>query len=310
MSRRKVQIFSLALLCSGMAWFISNLSETYTSTTTFMLKYTNAPDSLLLVDTSKQSIEAKLEASGFQFLGFNFKRKTLPINLATVQQKQKRHFIAQNDYRRQLEKELPNSIRLVELLDRDTLFFDFFEVYTKTVKINSKLQINLAQNYLLDGSAKITPETITITGPKNEIDTIKSLWTEAQNSEILSSDFSKTLKILKSQDLVHTNFSTENVVVSGKVSRFSERILEIPVRVLNLPEDLKISTFPSTVPVLCQAKLDALKALNVTDFEVTANYNQINDSTKVLTVALTSRPGNIHSTRILKTEIEYILKKE
>jgi len=310
LSGRKVRIFTLFLLCSGLAWLISNLGETYSGTTTFDFTYTHAPDSLLLVNTSKGTITAKLQASGFQFLGFNFRKQQVPIDLSKVKQKGTVHYITHNDYRLQLEQKLPNAIQLVEILDKDTLFFNFFEVYTKTVKVFPKFRINLAQNHLLDGTLTLVPETIQITGPKNEIDTIINIWTKEQRSEALTSNFSKTLKIDKPVALKNTKFSADEIVVSGSVSRFSERILNVPVVVVNLPEDLEIRTFPTTVPVLCQAKLEELKNLQTTDFVVSVNYEEINTSANVLNVSLQRQPINIHSARLLKTQVEYILKKE
>jgi len=99
LKKRKVKIFLVFLFCSTSAWFISNLSESYISNTTFELDYTNAGDDLMLVNSSQDKINVKLEAVGFQFLGFNFKKKNVAIDLSTVVKDGRQYYMPHQNYR-------------------------------------------------------------------------------------------------------------------------------------------------------------------------------------------------------------------
>ncbi|MEO0526181.1 MAG: YbbR-like domain-containing protein [Bacteroidota bacterium] len=309
LSKRKVKIFSLFLLCSGLAWFLSNLSELYTHRATFNMEYVNIPDSLLLTKTSQDKIDVKLRASGFQFLWFNFLTKKIAVDLSAMESLDSRYFVTRGIYKKQIERQLANSMSLLEI-DSDTLFFDFFKVYTKEVPIKPVLQISMAQNYLLDGKLNIDPNTIKVTGPKNEIDTLHVVRTEPMVLPDLTSDFSKRLVIPKPESLKNTAFSLQNVNISGKVSRFSEKIIDVPVEVIGIPEGTSIKTFPNVVSILCKAKVTRLKKLNATDFQLVADYTAIEGSGKTMLLALVREPGDIHSARLLETQVEYILKRE
>ncbi|MGB5818237.1 MAG: CdaR family protein [Saonia sp.] len=309
LSKRKVKIFFIFLLCSGLAWFLSNLSEAYTSRATFDMEYTNVPDSLLLTGVSQDEIDVKLRASGFQFLWFNFTNKKVAIDLSTLDYKGSTYFISQNSYKKQIEKQLSNSMLLLEM-DNDTLFFDFFKVFSKEVEVKPILQIDLAQNYLLDGKLLIEPQMITVTGPENEIDTIKVVRTEAMVLSDLTSDFSSTLNLHRPENLKNTKYSLNAIKVSGKVSRFSERIIDVPVQVINGPEETTVKTFPNVVSILCKAKINVLKNLSASDFQLIVDYGSIESNSNTLPLVLRNKPEDVHSARPLETQVEYILKRE
>ncbi len=116
-------MFLMFLVCSSLIWFINNLSESYINDAIFDFKFVNVPDSLLLIEASKKEVDVKVQATGFQFLGFNLKNKEVKIDLSSASQKGGKYYIVQNVYRKQIDKQL-RSMTLIEI-DKDTLFFEF-----------------------------------------------------------------------------------------------------------------------------------------------------------------------------------------
>ncbi|MGB5497411.1 MAG: YbbR-like domain-containing protein [Maribacter sp.] len=297
------------LLCSFLIWFINNLSESYINRATFDFKFINVPDSLMLTNASKKEVDVKVEATGFQFLGFNVKNKEVMIDLSTANQKDGKYYIAQSEYQKQIDKQL-RSMTLLEI-DKDTLFFEFTQVGTKKVPIKSRVNINLSQNFILDGPLKIEPSMITIKGPKTSIDTINSVYTFKMNFPEETSNFTHKVELFKDPELKNTTFSNTAVFIYGKVARFSEKMVNVPIKVINLPAGYEIRTFPDAVSVLCRGKLDNLKNLDGTGFEVVADYNSILDNTsKTITLELLKMPESLHSADLNQNQVEFILKRQ
>jgi YbbR domain-containing protein len=194
--------------------------------------------------------------------------------------------------------------------DRDTLFFDFYTLYEKEVPVRPNIKIDLGQNYLMDGEIEISPKNIIIKGPKKEIAEVDSVSTLKMELSDLNSDFETTAALNKPAGLVNTTYSTNSVRVSGKVFRFSEKIIDVPVEVINLPEGTAIRTFPNAVSVLCKARMDILKNLGVADFKVVGDFNTAKRKNQNITVELKERPENLQSAQLLENEVEYILKRE
>ncbi|NND80430.1 MAG: hypothetical protein HKN53_11065 [Maribacter sp.] len=297
------------LVCSGLIWFINNLSESYINNATFEFKFINIPDSLLLTKASKEEVDVKVQANGFQFLGFNLKNKEVKIDLSSASQKDGRYFIAQSIYRKQIDKQL-RSMTLIEI-DKDTLFFEFTQVGTKKVPVTSRVGIELSQNFILDGPLKIKPAMVTIRGPKTSIDTIKSVNTLKMSFPEETTNFTHEVELFKNPELENTTYSHNTVFVYGKVARFSEKLIDIPIKVVNLPAGYEIRTFPDAAAVICRAKLDNLKNLDSTGFEVVADYNSVTDNTsKIITLELLKWPESLHSASLNENQVEFILKRQ
>lgn len=312
LKKRKVKLFFVFLLCSFFAWFISNLSESYTNNTTFDLKFIGVPENKMLISASKEKLDVKLKAVGFQFFRFNFDQKTVDIDLSKVAEANGQYFVPKNEYQKQIEKQLSSSMQLVQIVD-DTLFFNFNEVITKELPIEAVVEMTFKQNYLLDGKIKVEPATISLKGPVEEVDAVSSLKTPEIQLMDLSSDFSRTVLFIIPDSLFNSKFSGERVTVSGKVSRFSEKIIRVPVEVLNLPNNISITTFPEEIEVLCKAKLSDLKEIKSADFKVVGDYRTIleeNKKTNKLSLMLQKTPKNIFGASLVQKKVEYILKKK
>ncbi len=276
----------------------------------FDLEYVNFPDGYLFKGASKKEMDVKLRAGGFSFLGFNFKNKKVKVDVSEAEKKGEKFFVPESMYRGQIEKQLSASMELLEI-DNDTLFLDMLAVVSKKVPVKPRGTMNLAQNYLLDGKIRVTPDSISITGPPEEIDSIGQVHTRKISLPDLTSDFSEEVDIFKSPQLKNTSYSESTAILSGKVVRFSERMLEVPIKILNLPDGLKIKTFPDTVEVVCKAKTERLKSLNASDFQVVGNYKTLKDrASQKLKLQLQKKPEGLHSARLTTTEVEYILTKQ
>ncbi len=308
-TKRRSKIFLIFLLCSFAIWLISKLSENYTDKAKFDLVYVNVPDTLLLTGASKDQIDVTIRASGWQFLGFNFKTKEIPIDLSTLQLNGSKYFAPQETYGNQIMEKLPGSMTLLQM-DSDTLFFDFDPIISKVVPVTSQLQVDLAQNYLLDGSLEVAPDSVMIRGPSQEIDTIKTIKTVAVKLTDVSENFTRTLSLIKSDSLKNTVFVQSEVTVSGYVFRFSEQVIQIPVEVVNLPSGMQIRTFPATVGVLCKAKVEELKSLDPNEFRIVADFKEAKEDSQFLRLELVRHPENIPNIQLLDSQIEFILKRE
>ncbi len=310
LKKRKVKLFLVFLLCSTLAWFISNLSKSYTSNATFDFEFVNISHDRLLISATKNQIDVKLEAVGFRLFGFSFKNKRVKIDMSTIKKKGGRFYIPYKIYKKQIEKQIPSSMRLFEM-DQDTLFFEFDEVISKNVPVKPRIKLNLAQNYLLDGKVTIEPSAITIKGPKSEVDTIKDVKTSKIDLPDLTSNFSQKATIYISEALKNTSFSTESVLIIGKVSRFSEKIIEVDVDVINLPKELEMKVFPNKVGILCKATMTTLKTLSSSDFRLIVDYAKIKENRiKKLSLVLQKKPKNLHNAILKEKEVAYILKRK
>ncbi|WP_298476499.1 hypothetical protein [uncultured Maribacter sp.] len=310
LKKRKVKIFLIFLLVSSMAWFINKLSESYTSRATFKLNYFNVPEGYLLKSASKENIDVKLEAVGFQFLGFGVNSKSIAIDVSDASESNSKFFLTSKQIQKQIEKSLPNSMSLKDL-DREDIVFEWVKIITKNVRVNADIKLSLQKNCMLDGVIKLSPEIIEVTGPINEIDTLQSVKTELVELKNIDKNFSTTTVIVEPKNLVNTTFNSNEVLVTGGVSRFSEKMVEdIPITIINLPRDTIVKTFPDKVKVLCKAKLGVLKNISQSDFKVVADYNAMKEGEEKVALEMLTIPSNVYGATLTEKKVTYIISSK
>ncbi|PIB39034.1 CdaR family protein [Maribacter sp. 4G9] len=310
LKKRKVKVFLVFLFFSFLAWFVNNLAQTFVGTTYFQLNYVNVPRDFLLEETQKNQLQVRIRAVGFQFIGFGIRKKNIQINLAEVRKRNGRYFIPPSIYKKQVQAQLSSDMELLEM-DNDTIFVGFTPLESKEVPVIPRLNITFEKNHALMDSLVVEPKTILIKGPKIQIDTVKSVHTSYVELLNVDSDFSQKLTLVKSRELVETNFEPSQVTITGKVYRFSEQVFEVPVTIFNLPDSVKVRMFPDVVQVVCQAKLEILKGISPDDFMVVADYGQVGERNQnVLSLILKEKPEKINNAILKTKEVEFILKRE
>ncbi|WP_420322811.1 CdaR family protein [Flagellimonas sp.] len=309
-NNRKVKVFLLFLLCSFLAWFLSNLSESYESRANFNLNYKSLPDTLLLGNNSAKSIEAKIRTSGFRHFYFNLFNKRINLDLSQSVHENGRYKLTEDSLKKQIESQLSQNISLVDLY-RDELVVDMYKVATKEVPIKVVLDVQFEQNYIMDGEPEVSPKTVLVKGPPNEVDTLRNVSTSKIELRNVSTDFSKDIALVFPKEMTNSIFSISRVNVSGKVARFSEKVFEVPVRVVNFPEGYDIKTFPASVSVLCKATIEQLKIMEQDDFDVVADYAQLaNSKDNVLFLQVAQKPEKSHGVRLLENKVNFVLEQQ
>lgn len=310
LNKRKVKVFSLFLLCSFLAWLISNLSDQYESRIEVTLNYQKLPDSLLLGKEVQKNMEAKIRANGFQFLYYNFFKKQIDLDVSQALYLEGDYVLSEQALARAFEQQLSHSTSLIAL-DRDRLEVDMYRVASKEVPVKANLGLKFQQNYMLDGKIWINPSHILVKGPSREIDSLEVLTTSFLELTNVSADFSRELPLLLPKNMENSVFSAGKVQVTGRVSKFSEKVFEIPVKVLNVPEGYQVQTFPNTVKLVCKASLQRLKEISLSDFEVVADYGQLKSAgNSTLFLRVSQQPENVYDVRLQEgNTVNFILKQ-
>tara|TARA_R110000744_G_scaffold80485_2_gene158050 strand:- start:97 stop:888 length:792 start_codon:yes stop_codon:yes gene_type:complete len=259
---------------------------------------------------SDNLIEAKLRTSGFQFLYYKIFKTRIDIDVSQVEFQNGDYVMSEEALRKQMDQQLSQSISLLEL-DRRTLEIDLYQVDSKKIPIEAKLNLQLEQNYILDGKIKILPDSIEVKGPSNEIDTINSIKTSLIQLNNVNADFSNEVSLVFPKGLDNSIFSIGRATVSGKVSKFSEKVFEVPVQVINVPQGYQIKTFPDVVTVLCKATIERLKEISASDFEIVADYGQLMGSeSSTLFLEIQESPQKVYDVKLEDNTVNFVLEQQ
>jgi hypothetical protein len=303
--------FVTFLYCLGVAflfWLIIVFSNEYQAPLSFNLRYTNFPQDKMLANKLPQKVDMEITASGFTFLGYYFNqlKDTLSLDVSSIRKNQnsKDYYLPIYAQSIQFENQLGNKIKISKIY-LDTLQFYFDKKVEKVVPVRLHLNYTFEKQYQLNGKIEVKPSQIVVRGPSSIMDDLEELNTQQLNFYSLKNSIARTAEIIIPDELQSVEFAVKKVVVKIPVEKFTESTIELPVEVLNLPEQFTIKTFPEKVKITYLVGLSNYKKVNEDQFSLLAYYNENEASLKLKLVKF---PDVVRNPRIENDKVEYILR--
>jgi hypothetical protein len=291
----------LALLFS----VLSKLSKSYTKTFSFKISAINVPEDNVVIYDSTNVMQITLSTYGFKHIKYYFVEPTITVDFANLK-KNATHF---NWVER---RELSNVINqfdsnvTVENISPDSIAFRY-DVYTvKMVPIVLKHEIAFASGFDVTEVYTLEPDSIKVIGPKILTDSISEIFTKELKLENINSDVNNTIGLKLPNENKDLQFSHKQTQISGAVERFTEGTIEVPVNVINVPNDIKINYYPKTVPVFYYTSLSNFKTISSSSFIVECDYNALNSHDTFLVPKIVQQPDLVKNTRLNVKRIEFI----
>lgn len=295
------------LLVSFIIWLMITLSGSYVSDIRMQLAYENIPEEKLLLGDPDSYLDASVYASGYRLLNYKIFRESLSLDVASFNEGSQRFFIT----RAEMENSMKDQMEGLEIrrVFKDTLWLTLGENTFRKIKVSPNLTIGFQEDHEFSEPLSIVPDSIEVRGPEDQVRKIDSLTTASLVLRNLKDDFEKEVKVVIPDSLNGLQLSRESVVISGKVARYSEKILEVPLVVENVPEGVSVKTFPANIRILCKANIDDLKRVVPSGFRISCDYNEISKNPAFLLPRVEEKPSFVKSVTLLDTKVEYLLKR-
>ncbi len=308
-NNKKLNIFLLFLALSFVFWSLIKLSRSYTSTVQINLTYTDLPENKLLQSDPKSNVEVTLNAVGFKLLKHKFSKKEIEVSLKNIKRKTNtQYYLLSSNILKSIVKSFDES-NVIEM-SPDTLYFELGRSISKKIKVEPDISIQYKTGYHLLGELNVDPEYITVSGPKSQVDSIIYLTTKNVKLTNVYDTINSQLDILINDELAKLSYSTTSISVRGKIEKFTEQTLEIPIVIKNVPNSYKISTFPNKVKVVFQVGLSDFNKVSEDDFLIICDYKSIENNTlDYLIPKVILKPSFISSLKIIPNKIEFLLEK-
>ena len=103
---------------------------------------------------------------------------------------------------------------------------------------------------------------------------------------------------------------TDFTVISGKVEKFTEGTFNIPFKVINLPEDMELTTLNETVEVVFVVGLSNFNKIDKNFFEVICDYNISKENNlSYLLPKIVAKSNFIKSYKVVPNKIDFLIQK-
>ncbi len=300
----RIKMFFSFVAISFVIWFFKKFSKEYQEEIKMKIEFVNIPRSFIISSVSDSILNLNLKATGFQFLYYYFLDNTIQINFQKA-------IYSNNVGQLEIASEFN---KLQEQLLGDTQILSFFPSIieiTYQPKFSKKVPI-LTPKFNLDVGYSITkinlnPDSIIVTGPKNILADIIHVNLNHKNESPIKSNFSQKIPIKMKGNELSYNFTEVSVEVL--VELFSEKILNIPITVSNLPKNRVLKLFPSQVELVFSSSITSLKKIKTSDFEVGFNYDSIDKEKNTTKINLLKSPLSADNVRLDPQDVFFLIRE-
>lgn len=305
--RRRFLTFIVFLLFSTSLWLLIKLSKDYSTHSTFAINYRDVPvDKCITSDTTL--VNFSFVADGFATLRHNLIHKSdrvINISLSEVPYHKENGSTYSFSSQYVAEKlALLLSVNTSNIsMNEASILFDMEPLKAKKVAVALRSEIDTQRQYAIYGTPTLTPETITVYGPSQIIDTITMVYTQKLKKSGVSENINETIAI----DCLNGQIKTDsaNVKASIRIEKFTETSIEVPV---SLSQKTGIRVLPETVAVKCMVPLCDFNNVNPDMIEIGIDEAQIGKD-KILDLIVKKKPDNIEIKSIKPKQVEYLIVK-
>ena len=297
------------MLASILIWLLITLSKEYITTISFPIEYGEISQNKLLLANQTKALEVVVKTNGFKILRTRFNTKSLLINLNTlISKKGTTYYLLLKSKKQSIKRQLPSGVSLQEII-KDTLFVKLGSLVTKKLAVKSNLKISYHIGYDLSGEISLKPDSILVSGPENYISKIKNIELIPIVFEDVKTDFIRKVAVKAPEGIKDLKFNIKEVIVSGKIEKFTEGILNVPFKIINVPAGITINTLNKKVQVTYIVGLSSFNKIDENSFQIECDYAMsASNRLGYLIPKVVLKSSEIKSYKLIPNEINFLIQ--
>lgn len=306
---KKILAFSFCLILSAVFWFIQIYRQSFNATYDIPVKYTSVPQHVVFENSLPEKINVTIRDNGSSmFRNFFVHRKdTIEINIDDIIKHSASKRLQGASFEQLIREKLLPSSELLNYYPAQISFY-YTALEQKKVPVIFDGQVFLERGYLLNGDISVTPDSIMAYGSKEALKSLHYAYTVSDTIENFKSSKPLTYNI---KEVHNTKFVPEKVQVTVPVDEYTQKNLQILITCTNLPPDINIRFFPSSVKVSFLVGLSKYESITSNDFSIQFDYNDLKDiKGSIVPLRITSSPEHVQNLFLSTTEAEFIFEKE
>lgn len=269
------------------------------------VEYTQVPAQVVFETPLPTHLEVVLRDNGRLLRQIQHTKPTITISLADKLSETHGTLQLSTDVLRQkIQDNLPGSTAIQQIRPEEITTTYYVEA-TKKVPIRLCATWTLEKQYQLAEPPVLEPAWVNIYGTQEAIDTIDSISTDSVIVEKLQDQVQRDVALLIPAG-IRTDQPT--ISVTWNAEMFTEKSLQLPIEIINLPDNEVIHLFPQTTTITARVGISHFAYLTEEDFKAVCEYPAQAQNT--LPVTIICNNPYVTQMRASIREVEYIIEKK
>ncbi|MEI7502426.1 MAG: YbbR-like domain-containing protein [Paludibacter sp.] len=302
--------FLLFLTLAASFWFVNALGKDRETTISIPIRYVGIPQNVAIINKIPSELTLNVKDQGLRLFSYSKQRLT-PISFDLSRLfKQKGDILFTSEQINANVNKYRHLMPTTTVLEihPDSIFVKYEKLSIKTLAVEFVSKIELAPQYMLSNNIQLNPSRVTVFGPKNILDSMKSIPTEYVELKGLNETKHLTTKL---KPIKSVRFAITETKVNLFVEQFTEKNIKIPVKSINCPSNLAIRTFPAVVDISYNVGLSHFNSSINNDLEVYLDFNDLKLSKKNRQkLKIINKSDYISNVRISPEEVDFLLEEK
>jgi YbbR domain-containing protein len=305
--RKRFGLLIACLVAAVCAWLFLALNNKYVYTAKTELIYKDEPQKKAFKALQPDTVDLQVEGTGWQLLFSRLRINPQSITVS-LQKLNNRNYILFSEQLVQVNKQLETSQKIISVKP-DTLYFDFSRRTNKRVPVKLIKSFTFVKQYGLSDEIQLKPSYVNISGPQEELAKITTWVTDTLKLTDLQQTASTRIGI-KQNNLNNISIYPSSIGVKIPVDEFTEKTLEIPLRIINNTDFLDIKLYPKKVKVTFLVSLSSYQEVDEDFIEAVVDVNEWKKLKHPnFTVKINRFPDYCKLISIVPNKINFIIEK-
>jgi YbbR domain-containing protein len=305
--RRRLSAFFTCLVLAALAWLFTNLTGPVKFGVKIVLNYKNAPQKKAFHALQSDTVITMLQGTGWQMLfqKMNEQNKNINIDLHSLENKD---YVVLSSQLKQLNEEKEFDQQIVSF-SPDTLYFDFSDRATRKIPVKLVTSIKYQHQFAQSNNISLNPSYVTVSGPDNVIDKIKAWNTDSLVLDSVNETVRTNLALQTARE-GNLSIYPKSVQVKIPVDEFTEKTIQVPVKLINNRNFYNVKVFPQKVKITFTTSLNKYPEMDEDFFEASADLDLwLDRNYNTLPVKLARFPAYCKIVKIEPQNIDFIIRK-
>ncbi len=305
--RGPLKTFLFFLGFSSLIWVTVQFSKEYTEAIELPITYTNIPKDKILSKDSPKTLDVRIRERGFNIAWNRVFPPVVSIDISDAIQQNNSLIYDLEQYKPSILAQLNVDYEKINFLQKN-LKINFEQRAVKKVAVVSNIELGFSVGYSALEEIKLQPDSIMLSGPENILDTLTRIKTNSLKINNISKDIKGKVK-LDTSKLRSVSLYQDEVGYFVRTEKFTEGKVEIPIKMLNVPDQTNVVIFPKYVIVYYQVSLNDFVKIEPASFEVAVDFSNAKDSDGYLIAQIKEQPAQVNNVRLNEKRIQFVIKR-
>lgn len=303
--KRESVVFIFCFFLAVILLLLNKLSRKYVGDIKAKVSYVNYPEGKVPAEPLLNELTLYVETTGFKLMWAKLgKDMQLQVNLSDAGQ----NYALTEDFKVEIARQLSSGYRLMEIVP-DTLHLHFVASRVKKVPLRADILISFKKQFDFKEPMLVSPDSVTISGPENLVDSVKTWFTERRTFENLDKSLQDEIAVLQpSKSSVSVYPAKARYTIA--VEEYTEKTLEVEIQKINLPQAKEINIYPKKVKAVCRVGLSNYEQVKPESFIITADFAGVDlRKGKYIELQMKEHPSFVKNLDFSPKSVEYIIYK-